>query len=463
MELTQNPFQPKRLATAVFIGLCALSAGAYAAPGGVPGRPDGGGGPPTGGETAANNLSFPVILSDNVGPSAFPADGAWRWAPIISPATECIGEEGVEPGTSVDPLIKCYYGRHVTVSNEEGSTGQIVFDGDVSLGANPESCDAEDAACKVWWLQKRPDNFWKALSVGHDISTPLVVSAVDLGDLLESTPSIATRQIRVEFNLLQSVAADDEELGSYLADWTGYAGGLPLPSPCVVPTTAGQSIGCFAAFGMSGAVPGTEQSGNEMQGNDFGPGPDPGLLTGTLTVLNPSDVRTATLADGIATLPISALVYSHCARLVIQKIADEAPTWDETTGQWSGPGVGAPVVNVATYSGTNPWSVEITSSGSIVYGYNWNAKTVPTGTYRLTFVLDGNDSVGPQCTTTLATKFESPTLTTLGTQLVNIGENTTPHIVYAGDSDLGDEGGLAYIDLTLTTKGGGKKGGGNRP
>jgi hypothetical protein len=46
---------------------------------------------------------------------------------------------------------------------------------------------------------------------------------------------------------------------------------------------------------------------------------------------------------------------------------------------------------------------------------------------------------------------------------VNIGENAAPVIVYAGDSQLGDEGGLAYIDLTLTTKGGGSRGGGGRP
>lgn len=435
--LIENTFQPKQLATAVFVGLCALSAGAYAAQG-VPGGP--GGGKPPGGETGVNNLSFPVILSDNVGPAAFPADGAWRWAPVTDPLTQCIGEEGVAAGTPVPPEYLCYYGGKVTVVSE---TGEIIID--------PEK--------KVWWLQKRTQNFWKALSVGHDNSTPLVVSAVDLGDLLESTPTIATRQIRVEFNLLQSVPAGDPELGSYLADWTTYTGGLPLPAPCAVPTAAGQNMGCFAAFGMSGAVPGTEQSGNEMQGNDFGPGPDPDLLTGTLTALNPSDVRKATLADGTTTLPISALVYSHCARLVIQKVAG-TPTWDETTGQWSGPGVGDPVVNVATYSTTNPWSVEITSGGSIVYGYNWNAKSASTGNYRLTFVLDGNDAVGPQCTAALGTKFETPAGGSLGTQLVNIGENSAPNIIYAGDSDLGDEGGLAYIDLTLTTKGGGKKGGG---
>lgn len=388
-------------------------------------------GKPTGGESGVNNLSFPVILSDNVGPAAFPADGAWRWATITTPETECALETNtVSP---VPTTILCYFGRKVTVVSE---TGEVVFTGEP----------------KVWWLQKRTQNFWKALSVGHDVTTPLVVSAVDIGDLLESSPQIATRQIRVEFNLLQSVPAGDPELGSYLANWTGYTGGLPLPEPCGVPTLTGQSIGCFAAFGMSGAVPATEQSGNEMQGNDFGPGPAPGLLTGTLTALDPTTVRIATAATG--PIPIHALVYSRCARLLIQKIGT-APTWDETTGQWAGTGVAAPLVNLPVY--TNALSVEITSGGSIVYGYNWNAKTASTGTYRLTFVLDGNDAVGPQCNTPLATKFE------LGsTQLVNLGENnTSTTILYAGDTDLGDEGGIAYIDLTLTTKGGG--GGGGRP
>jgi hypothetical protein len=202
---------------------------------------------------------------------------------------------------------------------------------------------------------------------------------------------------------------------------------------------------------MSGAVPGTEQSGNEAQGTDFGPNTLP--QPGTQTLLDPTLVRAATDANGAA-IPIHALVYSHCARLVIQKI-DPAAVWDRTTGQWSGSGVGSPVANVAAYAGT--YSVEVNSGGGIVYGYNWNAKTVATGTYRLTFVLDGNDTQGPQCPTQLATRFD-PSIT----KLVNIGENNPSHIIYAGDSQLGDEGGLAYIDLTLTPKGGGggKKGGG---
>ena len=178
-------------------------------------------------------------------------------------------------------------------------------------------------------------------------------------------------------------------------------------------------------------------------------------VPGTQTLLDPTTIRTAIPADGSDAIPIHALVYSNCARLVIQKIPDSvSPVWNEATGLWSGPSVGAPLVNVATYTGA--WTTEITSSGSIVYGYNWNAKTASTGTYRLTMVLDGNDAEGPVCGTQLATKFESGS-----TKLVNQGEANLSTIIYAGDSDLGDEGGLAYIDLELTTKGGGGGGNGN--
>ena len=387
-----------------------------------------------GGETGVNNLSFPVILSDNASPAGFPLDGAWRWAEITDPATQCLGEDGVMPGQPVPPEYVCYYGRHVTVVSE---TGSIELDGDPM----------------VWWLQKRTQNFWKSLSVGHDVSTPLAVSAVDVGDLLESSPSIQTRQIRVEFNMLQHVTADDPELGQFVVtDWAAA-----VPFPCLVPNAPGDSLDCFAALGMSGAVPGTEQSGNELQGSDFGPGgtrPNPG----TQMLLDPSTIREATPADGSPAIPVNALVYSSCARLVIQKIPDHtSPAWDRSSGLWSGPGVGVPLVNLAAYTGA--WSTEITSGGSIVYGYNWNAKTAATGIYRLTMVLDGNDSEGPVCNTQLATEFAFGV-----TKLVNQGENNLSTLIYAGDSDLGDEGGIVYVDLELAAKGGGGGGGkGNKP
>lgn len=433
--------KPTRLAMMVAAGIWALSSATHAAQGvpGGPGNGGGGGNEPPVAETAASNISFPVILSDNVAPSGFPVDGAWRFATITDPLTDCVGEAGVPDGTPVSPEIPCYYGRHVSVVSE---TGEIVFDGDP----------------KVWWLQKRPANFWKALTVGHNSAeTKLSVSAVDIGDLLESTPSIASRQIRTEFNLLQNVAADDPDFGalvvsSWFAD-DGQGGQIPvaIPTPCAIPDAAGESLGCFAAVAMSGAVPGTEQTGVEAQGTDFGGGVAP--WTGTRTLIDPTTVRGAVDELGGA-IPIHALVYSHCARLVIQKV-EGSPVWDSTTGQWTGPGVGAPVVNVAAYNGS--YSSEINSGGGLVYGYNWNAKTAATGVYRLTFVLDGNDTSGPQCTTLLTTEF-TPNVT----KLVNLGESNKPKILYAGDSQLGDEGGLVYIDLALSTKGGGKKGGGRR-
>jgi hypothetical protein len=384
----------------------------------------------TGGETAGNNLSFPLILSDNTAPAGYPEDAEWRFATIES-TSECVDENGVVPGAPV-PIDKlCYYGRHVSVSSEEGDVGEIVFDGPT----------------KMWWLQKRTDNFWKALSVPHTIATPLAVTAVDIGDLLESTPSIQPRQIRVEFNLLQNVPANDPELGKYLVtDWS--SGGVP--APCKVPTEANTSINCFAAIGMSGAVPGTEQSGNETQGADFGSG-GAGWNAGTQRLIDPTTVRSAMKVDGVP-IPIHALVYSHCARLLIQKI-DGEPSWNKSAGQWAGNGVSAPLVNVAAYAGD--WTVEITSSGSIVYGYNWNAKSADPGMYRLTMVLDGNDGQGPVCGATLSTNF------TCDTALVNQGEaNTSARILFTGDSALGDEGGLAYIDVELTTDGGSEGGDG---
>jgi hypothetical protein len=409
------------IAIALILSAAMASGSAFAAKPTNPGGGGNGGGGSGGGggggvvETGANNLSFPVIFGDNVGPAAFPADNVWKFAAITDPATQCVQENNVT--VPVPANFLCYYGRQVTVVSE---TGTISFSGDP----------------KVWWLQKRTSNFWKALSVGHDANTPLAVSAVDVGDLLESSPSIQARQIRVEFNLLQHVDQTDPELGRFVVPaWGG------IPAPCQLPTVSGESIGCFAALGMSGAVPGTQQSINEMQGAEFGPGM--GTNPGTQTLLDPSLVRLTTPDVG----GIQALVYSNCARLVIQKI-DGSPVWDKTAGQWSGSGVGAPMVNIAAYTGA--WGTEVTSGGSIVYGYNWNAKTAATGTYRLTFVLDGNDATGPQCTTALATKFD-PSVT----RLVNGGEANQSHLVYAGDSQLGDEGGLAYIDLALSTKGGG--------
>ncbi len=396
------------------------------------GKGGGGGHKPPTGEAAANNVSFPVIFSDGVGPASFPADGAWRFATITDPATQCV-QEGNASAT-VDPSVFCYYGRHTTTISE---TGGITFDG----------------APKVWWLQQRSANFWKAFSYAYQGT--LAVSAVDVGDLLESSPSIATRQIRTEFNLLQDVRGDGE-LGGYL-----NADGTANLAMCTIPSgTTGTSTNCLGALAMSGAVPGTQQSINETQGTDFGPGGDGAVaVPGTLTFADPTTVRAAVPADG-ADVKVHAIVYARCARLLIQRVGETKATfdpatvaWDATKGMWAGPGVNAAaLVNLPAY--TDAYAAEINSGGGLVYGYNWSASTATTGVYRLSFVLDGNDAVGPKCTATSKTRFVAGV-----TRLVNLGEANQPGILYAGDPALGDEGGIAYLDLELTAKGGGGRGG----
>lgn len=94
---------------------------------------------------------------------------------------------------------------------------------------------------------------------------------------------------------------------------------------------------------------------------------------------------------------IHAVVCFRCVRLVIPKI-NGVPTWNQDLGYWDNASV--LVVNVAAYQ--DRYKAEITSCDGIVCGYNWNTKTASTGTYRLTFVLDGNDARGPVCPVTLA-------------------------------------------------------------
>jgi hypothetical protein len=286
---------------------------------------------------------------------------------------------------------------------------------------------------KVWWLQERTQNRWQAFDPVHPSLTPLVVTAVDWGDLLESSPSLNARQIRTEMTLLMD-ARTDSEFSPFIANLFG--------GTCDVVLTPDS---CFGAFNMSGAVPGTDQSINEIQGTDYGPGVGTQPYAGTRTLIDPTMVKT----DSVTQTGFHATVYSGCARLVIQRLLGTGLSWDSTLGYWVGDAA-APVVNIAVYSGT--YSAEINAGGSMLYGFNWNAKTAATGQYRLTFVLDGQ----PRCPVPLNTVFDSTT------RVANPGEVSAGVVVSKQTLDEvlggdGSEGGLAYVDVTLAAKGGGKK------
>jgi hypothetical protein len=181
-----------------------------------------------------------------------------------------------------------------------------------------------------------------------------------------------------------------------------------------------------------------------------------GEMWGTTGTVNPSN---------------EALVYSGCARLTIQKLSKtrDDPTltmiWDAVSGSWSGD-VGAPLFNGAVWEaadGTGSYSSEISVSGKMVYGYNWNVRNDGDGPgdYRLTFSLDGYN-----CPGNLNTHF------TEGVTSIRsaVEEEVTP--LAEDGSDL--EGGisaidftnnLTYIDVRIKARsgGGGGGGGGGKP
>jgi len=99
-----------------------------------------------------------------------------------------------------------------------------------------------------------------------------------------------------------------------------------------------------------------------------------------------------------------ATVYSHNARLTIQKLNVESLddlgtlTWDTTDNKWTGTNVNEPLFNMAVYeAGDGPgyYNAEINVKGKVIYGYTWNVKKMNEGLgyYRITFSLDDDGPV----------------------------------------------------------------------
>jgi hypothetical protein len=397
-----------------------LASVALAAPPPGKGRP--------GGETAGNNLSFPAIFSDGTPPTGEYTNLA-EWLFYAGPWSDANGDgvydqctQGVPAGTAVPDQYLCY----------------------------------QTADLRVWWLQERAVNRWQAFDPANDGTSydfgDVVVSAVDWGDLLESSPNLNARKIRTEVWMLKD-ADGDPALTPYLA--TAVAGGSPGVVTCPDSTTA-----CFAAVRMSGAVPGTEQSINEVQGTDYGAAT--GNVLGTRELIDPATVK----FDAGAPVGYESTLYSTCARLLIQPlIAGQTPQWSSTTGVWSF--AGSPVVNIRALTGD--YSAEINAGGFMLYGYNWSAKGLTPGMYRLTFVLDGPDSNVYACNG-LKTYFDETTRV-----FVTPGEEATAPAPAAGEPvpnkafvvpscakvtgaevSCVDGGGLSYIDVVISKATGGK-------
>ena len=180
---------------------------------------------------------------------------------------------------------------------------------------------------------------------------------------------------------------------------------------------------------------------------------------------------------------LKATVYSHCARLTIQKLLvnrDDPKLailqWVPYEG-WTEPeGYEFDLINPHIFNGSvheggdgpGYYSAEINVKGRIIYGYTWNVRTLnddtpvppsmiptPAGDYRLTFSFDNNVVGVP-----LNTFF------TQGTQIiVPLEVEVAAEAIEAEADDSGDEGGgtgvldhannLTYIDVRILERGGG--------
>jgi hypothetical protein len=426
----------KRFKTSIWmilaVGSAALAAGGPPAdkPGGRPG-----------GATAGNSLSFPVIFSDGVTPAGEYVDLA-EWIFYSGPWSDANGDgvydqctTGVPSGTPVPDQYVCYQ-------------------------------DIADPDLRVWWLQERAANRWQVFDPRNSDSQAagtvdfgdIIVSALDWGDLLESSTSIGAKKVRTEVSLLQDAHSSGPPFTDYLAEPVGGEG-----AEDVVGCMSGTD--CFAAVRMSGAVPGTEQSIDEVQGTDFGA--DVGNVPGTRELIDPASVRFETdPARGY-----EATLYSSCARLLIQPLTEgQTPVWNDTTGEWDD--AGDPVINVRALDGA--YSAEINAGGTMLYGYNWTTRGLTAGKYRLTFVLDGPGSgeyACPELKTYFGTEtrvFVTPAVDEGEVTIAAEGSSNQAYVV-PGCGTFGEgegegvdcvqRGGLSYIDVNLgkTTGGGGGK------
>ncbi len=167
-----------------------------------------------------------------------------------------------------------------------------------------------------------------------------------------------------------------------------------------------------------------------------------------------------------------ATVYSHCARLTIQRLLTDRDdpaladlVWVAGDG-WTEPeGYEDDLINPHIFNGSvheggdgpGYYSAEINVKGRIIYGYTWNVRQLNDGAgdYRLTFSFD--ETCGPA---TLNTLFADGT-----TEILVPAEE----VVVAAEEG-GDEGGgtaalrtdlnLTYIDIRILERGGGGGGGG---
>ncbi len=302
----------------------------------------GGGGKPVE-STGVNSLSFPVIWAEGVEKSL---PGTVGMTPLLT------GEWWYQWGTNgIDPDVTP---ASCLPDPDEGDAvlnpGGLPLcddevDGavDLALEAGTPEADNPLQLAKAY-IQKDSNNVWQAWSGDAAVSGEaepdgrLYVDSIDWGDNLESVDWYTRSQVRTEVVLFQMLTTPQLEYQ--------------------MRHTSGWGI-------------------DEVHG----------------------------LATNLATVPLlgpgdRATVYTHCARLTIQKLLVDrddpslaALVWTPMEG-WTGDGlINDAIINLPVHEGEDGpgfYSAEINVKGRIIFGYTWNVRENEQGPgdYRITFSLD---------------------------------------------------------------------------
>ena len=372
-------------------------------------------------ESGSNNLSYPVIWAEGVTKTL---PGTAGMDPVLN------GEWWYQWGTNgVDPdVTPASCPPDPDESNSELNPYGLLLCDDglpgavvLTLEAGTPVADNPLDLAKAF-VQKDAENVWQA--GGEDWSaTPVNVHWIDWGDNLESVDWYTRSQVRTEVVLFQDLATQMTEYEMrHVSGW-----------------------GIDEAHGVA-----TDLDDNPL----LGPG-------------------------------TRATVYTHCARLTIQKLLVERDDprlpdliwvpeegWTEPDEDPSNPGDPYPdeLINPHIFNGSvheggdgpGYYSAEINVKGRIIFGYTWNVRQLndqivnggtAAGDYRITFSLD--EFCGTALINTFFVEGETEILVPAEevTEAIAAEEGEEPGGGAVGVLDFDNN--LTYMDVRILERGGG--------
>lgn len=353
------------------------------------------------GETAGNNLSFPVLWSDDVEKilpgtmGEYSLNGVWWYV---------WGEDPIDPNY---PVYSC---------QPNPANPEVCLDGTIPGGDGTTVYKA--------YVQKDVNNVWQAFNATP--TGPVYVDEIDWGDDLESVDWTLNSQVRCEVVLFEWL--DDETYNK------------PYPEHPQFPMRHVYGWGSNEVHGV--------QAFREMGD----PTPAFEFVEGDL----------ATVYSHNARFTIQKINVNDLEQLAGNVEWNQVTNaWEGIAGAENL--INEPLFNKAVHeAGDGPgfYNAEINVKGKIIYGYTWKVRNLNEGDgyYRLTFSFD-ND--GP---TALNTFFDANTdILVAEEEEVVEGEDGSDEHDRGGVAVMDVDNNLTYMDILITpkTKGGGKGGAGS--